>query len=181
MSEVHTDIHIDWENEEIVMQDVDETGTPLTDQPKIVLALADLQYAIELIAKMRRVHYNDFLDDSQKKCYVLATKPEDDSSDDGHNSTTEDLWLGGGGGGGWALWDSSTAFPIGKIVRYVAGGTSDGTYICVVANTNQAPSWPEPTGGATIYWRLIALGVQEINVCSGGTGATVKVNASNAF
>jgi hypothetical protein len=68
----------------------------------------------------------------------------------------------------------------------VSGVTiTPGTYACINAvpangTANQIPQFPLPTSGA-VYWYCIALGIVVVNTCSGGSNASVYLNASGTF
>jgi hypothetical protein len=94
---VRTDLYFDAENQVIGIRCIDENGAVIDTLPELRLDLEDLQYATEMLAFMRRVHFTDANDATKKRCYGLFTKSEDDETDDGHSSETEDLHMGGGG------------------------------------------------------------------------------------
>jgi hypothetical protein len=103
----------------------------------------------------------------------------------------------GGGGGEGAFGYRGTFDPNdpkgyakNDIVR-VRSGTAQGVWVAVIdvpkdatTQTWVAPVFPEPadqTPPSVNVWEMFALGVQEINQCSGGTNKKVYVNASDVF
>ncbi|HEY1663639.1 MAG TPA: hypothetical protein VGI03_14570 [Verrucomicrobiae bacterium] len=101
-----------------------------------------------------------------------------------------------GGAGAFGIYSSQSVYNPGSVVRVVTQQivngvtTTPGTYFCNVAVTvkapgpvptiaNMVPQFPEPTQG-TIYWYLIALGPQVVNICQNGSEQTY-INAGSAF
>jgi hypothetical protein len=113
----------------------------------------------------------------------------------GAGTATSATWakISGGSGGGWAgTWLYGTAYSVGQMVRVNSTATADGVtptlgvFGCIAAipagaatSTNMIPQFPEPTTG-TVYWQLIAFGVQEIGVCTGAS-QNAYINASGPF
>ena len=110
----------------------------------------------------------------------------------GSNSGSTWAQISGGGGGTYAgTYNNALAYSAGQIVRVnstaVVGGVTltPGVYGCIASVTasgggNLVPQYPEPTSG-TVYWQLIAFGVQTTTECSGGTGGHIYINASGPF
>lgn len=111
----------------------------------------------------------------------------------GSNATS--VWKqisGNGGGGSFGIYNQAYAYQPGTIVRvtgsvlYGSIVTTPGTYFCNfavpgggAANGNMIPQWPEPTTGQ-IYWYMLALGPQLINICQNGA-KQIFINAGTAF
>ena len=114
----------------------------------------------------------------------------------GSNSGSTWAQISGGGGGGYVgTWSDTTAYFAGQSARVqstaVVGGVQlvPGVYGCILnvpasvgspATGNLVPQYPEPTSGS-VYWQLIAFGVQTTTECSGGTGGHIYINASGPF
>ena len=110
----------------------------------------------------------------------------------GSNGASVWAKISGGGGGGTygGTYNNGTAYNVGTIVRVQSSAPigsvtpTIGVYGCVYAvpmagTGNQVPQYPEPTSG-TVYWQLIAFGVQAIGICT-GTSQSAYINASNPF
>jgi hypothetical protein len=157
---VQTDLYFDAENQVIGIRCIDENGAVIDTLPELRLDLEDLQYATEMLAFMRRVHFTDANDATQKRCYGLFTKPEDDETDDGHSSDAEDLHLGGGGGG-----------PRRMRVKSV-----EGDYLTCRTFTDRVVASAVVNAGGTGY----AVG-NTLTVAGGtGTAATLRVATVNS-
>jgi len=109
----------------------------------------------------------------------------------GTNSSSTWAQISGGGGSiSVGAYNNATAYSIGNIVfiftTTTIGGVTilPGCYICVAAvpaggTGNQVPQYPMPTG--TVYWFCIAMGINEVNTCSGGSSANIYINSSGSF
>jgi hypothetical protein len=109
----------------------------------------------------------------------------------GTNATSVWAQLSGGGGGiSVGVYNHANAYSVGSIVfvftTTTIGGVTilPGCYICIAAVTaggtgNQVPQYPLPTG--TVYWYCIAMGLNLVNTCSGGSSAQIYLNSSGTF
>lgn len=165
---VFVQIYRDAENGELVLRNVDETGALITDLPSITLKLQDLEFAEELLAKLRRVHYTDANDSSKKRCYGLFTKPESDAADDGHSSSAEDLYLGGGGGGGLIQCTITTLYGASGNAEYFEATPTAGGAAIKVAKSIPA------RGGATDNTKTVS-GEAQVMLPAFTMGDTVDV------
>ena len=97
----------------------------------------------------------------------------------------------GGGGLSVGIYNNANAYAIGSIVfvqttTTISGITIlPGCYICAVAvaasgTANQIPQYPLPTSGL-VYWYCIAMGINLVNTCSGGSSGTIYLNSSGSF
>lgn len=74
-----------------------------------------------------------------------------------------------------------TSYSVGDIVR-VRSGEHQGVYICVKAcsaddDPQHVPTYPEPADTAGVnYWEILALGIRQMTICTGGTPTTANVN-----
>ncbi|MDB6022936.1 MAG: hypothetical protein JWQ04_2793 [Pedosphaera sp.] len=77
---------------------------------------------------------------------------------------------------------SSATYAQGDIVR-VQSGTSQGVWVCVIANpgAGHQPTYPEPaTTGGTNYWEMWTFGIYCTSVCDDGS-KTVDINATAPY
>ena len=134
-----------------------------------------------------------YLDSTANALYVCTTS--------GTNATS--VWQQiSGGGSSFTFYDPKKAYAPGAVVQILAtsvvGGVTltPGTYGCMVATVpiptplaapatvNMVPQFPYPTTpdskGVTVYWMLLALAPQPINVCAGGN-SQIYINASATF
>jgi hypothetical protein len=92
------------------------------------------------------------------------------------------LFAGGGSGGMnyRGTYDITKIYAVQDVVR-VRSGSSQGVWICVVANgapTPQAPTWPEPHDvdiSKPNYWEMLALPPKSYTGCSGGASKTFYI------
>ena len=98
---IKTDLHLDPENEAVILQSIDETDARIDDLPAAVIKLEDMQYvgtadAEMTLARLRRIHWTKPTGE-KRRAVVLMSKEEDDTTDDGHSDATQDIYVGGGG------------------------------------------------------------------------------------
>ena len=91
----------------------------------------------------------------------------------------------GGSGGGMNYrgeYQETTSYAIGDVVR-VRGGDHQGVYICVKPALGNTPTYPEPydVDASDNYWEILALGIKDVNICSGGATTTAHVNTDASF
>ena len=98
---MRTDLHLDPENQAVVLRRIGDTGAPVATSPQVRMELEALQYAHRLNstsaieAIFRRLHFTKPIGGGKKRCYGLFTVPEADATDDDHSDATEDLYIGG--------------------------------------------------------------------------------------
>jgi hypothetical protein len=157
----------------LVQSVVSSTGAADPAQPQVKLSNSDLGTLDDVgrIAKWRSFQYTD-CDGNDMQFWIAATVPED------YADAT--YCIGGGGGMNYkGTYNSSTTYAVGDVVR-VQSGSSQGVWVCVIANpgSGHQPTFPEPaTTGGTNYWEMFTFGIQETSVCAGGS-KTVYINAT---
>lgn len=126
---------------------------------------------------------DEYTDTNAPAKYVCTTA--------GSNSSSVWQQISGGANINFQIYNNANAYAVGTVLRVTTTATigtitlTPGTYIVAVAipangTGNQVPQYPEPASG-TIYAYMIALGVQLIQTCAGGSENNLYVNASSTF
>ena len=107
----------------------------------------------------------------------------------GTNSTSVWTQLSSSSGFAFSIYDNTSAYSVGNVVRVATAGTYGGTtsvvgtYVCVVnvpanGTGNQVPQFPEP--GST-HWYCLGLGFNAISTCNGSGSGSIYIQSSSTF
>jgi hypothetical protein len=149
--------------QQITSAGAQDTTKPVTQLSQNDLGTVDDEGSTGRVAKWRKFVVLDAATGEPYQVVIAASAEED-----------TDVTISGGMNYR-GTWSSSTAYNLEDVVR-VLSGANQGVWVCVTANTNEAPVWPEPTSG-TVYWNMLAFGALATSVCDGGS-KTSYVNAT---
>ena len=147
-------IEQDAQHRMLILKLVDPaTHLAVAGAPTVALQLDPLRHATPVDAgdtiqcKLRRVHFTDPQDGLKKRCYALATIPEDDESEDGNSDPAADLYLGGGAAPGGALMMCQITELFGAVnyfgVKRYDGTSQSGSQFLVAKSIPSRPTTGE--------------------------------------